>query len=191
MNFNSILVATDFSDCSGIALSAALTLAQRFEARLIVLHVIDQNFLEKLSSHMGKGREEMGKELRHKAERDMAAFLKQWNTAGNEVDTLIAIGMPFQEIAVLARDLVVDLVVVGGSAAKDAGRLKKYFSAPPPKKSSDCYRVRFYVFRSRVSTGFGFQFSVFGFRFKKTGEWRISKAAPKLQAAIAEKSQKE
>ena len=55
MNFNSILVATDFSDCSGIALSAALTLAQRFDARLIVLHVIDQNFLEKLSSTYGQG----------------------------------------------------------------------------------------------------------------------------------------
>ncbi len=134
MNFNSILVATDFSDCSGIAFSAALTLTQRFDARLIVLHVIDQNFLEKLASHIGKGREEMGKELRHKAEKDMAAFLKQWNPAGNEVDTLIATGMPFQEIAVLARDLVVDLVVVGGYGRKGRGKIEEVFFGSTAEK---------------------------------------------------------
>ncbi len=96
MNFNSILVATDFSDCSGIAFSAALTSVKQFDARMIVLHVIDQNFLEKLSSHIGKSREEMGREFRHKAEKDMAAFLKQSNPTGNEVDTLIATGIPFR-----------------------------------------------------------------------------------------------
>jgi nucleotide-binding universal stress UspA family protein len=134
MEFNSILVATDFSDCSGVAFSAALTLAQRVDARLIVLHVIDQNFLEKLAAHIGKSREEMGKELRHKAEKDMAAFLKQWNPAGNEVDTLIATGMPFQEIAVLARDLVVDLVVVGGYGRKGRGKIEEVFFGSTAEK---------------------------------------------------------
>lgn len=134
MNFNSILVATDFSDCSGIAFSAALTLVKQFDARMIVLHVIDQNFLEKLSSHIGKSREEMGKELRHKAEKDMAAFLKQWNPTGNEVDTLIATGIPFQEIAVLARDLVVDLVVVGGYGRKGRGKIEEVFFGSTAEK---------------------------------------------------------
>ncbi len=134
MNFNSILVATDFSDCSGIAFSAALTLVKQFDARMIVLHVIDQNFLEKLSSHIGKSREEMGKELRHKAEKDMAAFLKQWNPTGNEVDTLIATGIPFQEIAVLARDLVVDLVIVGGYGRKGRGKIEEVFFGSTAEK---------------------------------------------------------
>jgi nucleotide-binding universal stress UspA family protein len=134
MDFNSLLVATDFSDCSGVAFSAAQTLAQRFDARLIVLHVIDQNFLDKLSSHIGKTREEVSKELRHKAERDMAAFLKQWNSAGHEVDTLIATGIPFQEIAVLARDLVVDLVVVGGYGRKGRGKIEEVFFGSTAEK---------------------------------------------------------
>lgn len=134
MEFNSILVATDFSDCSGVAFSAAQTLAQRFDARLIALHVIDQNFLDKLSAHIGRAREEVGKELRHKAERDMAAFLKQWNSAGNEVDTLIATGMPFQEIAILARDLVVDLVVMGGYGRKGRGKIEEVFFGSTAEK---------------------------------------------------------
>lgn len=134
MEFNSILVATDFSDCSGVAFSTAQTLAQRFDARLILLHVIDQNFVDKLGGHMGKSREEVGKELRHKAERDMAAFLKQWHPGGLEVDTLIAMGTPFQEIAVLARDLVVDLVVMGGYGRKGRGKIEEVFFGSTAEK---------------------------------------------------------
>ncbi len=134
MDFNSILVATDFSDCSGVAFSAAHTLAQRFDARLIVLHVIDHSFLDKLSSHIGKNREEVGKDLRHKAERDMASFLKQWNPSGQEVDTIIATGIPFQEIAVLARDLVVDLVVMGGYGRKGRGKIEEVFFGSTAEK---------------------------------------------------------
>jgi len=134
MELNAVLVATDFSDCSGVAFNAAQTLAQRFEARLILLHVIDQHFLEKLSSHTGKSKEELAKELRRKAEKDMAAFLKQWNPAGMEVDTLVAVGTPFQEIAVLARDLVVDLVVVGGYGRKGRGKIEEMFFGSTAEK---------------------------------------------------------
>ncbi len=134
MEMNAILVATDFSDCSGVAFNAAQTLAQRFEARLIVLHVIDQNFLEKLSTFVGKNKEEVVKDLRRQSEKDMAAFLKTWNTSGQEVDTLIAVGTPFQEIAVLARDLVVDLVVVGGYGRKGRGKIEAMFFGSTAEK---------------------------------------------------------
>lgn len=134
MELNALLVATDFSDCSGVAFNAAQTLAQRFEARLIVLHVIDQNFLDKLTNYVGKSKEEVVKELRRQAGKNMAAFLKQWNTAGMEVDTLIAVGTPFQEIAVLARDLVVDLVVVGGYGRKGRGKIEEMFFGSTAEK---------------------------------------------------------
>jgi nucleotide-binding universal stress UspA family protein len=134
MELNAVLVATDFSDCSGVAFTAAQTLAQRFEARLILLHVIDQHFLEKLSSHTGKSKEELTKELRRKAEKDMAAFLQQWNPSGMEVDTLVAVGTPFQEIAILARDLVVDLVVVGGYGRKGRGKIEEMFFGSTAEK---------------------------------------------------------
>jgi nucleotide-binding universal stress UspA family protein len=134
MDFNSILVATDFSDCSGNAFSAAQTLAKQFDARLVLLHVIDQSFLDKLSSHIGKSREEIIKDLRHKAERDMVSFLKQWNTGGQEVDTIIATGIPFQEISVLARDLVVDLVVMGGYGRKGRGKIEEVFFGSTAEK---------------------------------------------------------
>ena len=117
----------------------AQTLALQFDARLVVLHVIDQNFLDKLSSHIGKNREDVGKELRHKAERDMEAFLKQWNQTGHDVDTLIATGTPFQEIAVLARDLVVDLVVVGGYGRKGRGKIEEVFFGSTAEKVYDCF----------------------------------------------------
>jgi nucleotide-binding universal stress UspA family protein len=134
MDFNSILVATDFSDCSGVAFSAAQTLTQQFEARLVLLHVIDQSFSDKLSLYLDKNREEVSKELRHKAEREMASFLMKWNPGGQEVDTIIASGIPFQEIAVLARDLVVDLVVMGGYGRKGRGKIEEVFFGSTAEK---------------------------------------------------------
>jgi nucleotide-binding universal stress UspA family protein len=134
MDFHSILVATDFSECSGIAFNAAQSMAQLFDARLVLLHVIDQSFLEKLSLHLGKNREEVSKELRHKAEREMASFLKKWNPGGQEVDTIIAAGIPFQEIAVLARDLAVDLVVMGGYGRKGRGKIEEVFFGSTAEK---------------------------------------------------------
>ena len=40
MNLNTILVPTDFSDCSRAATGYALDLARRFDAKIILLHVI-------------------------------------------------------------------------------------------------------------------------------------------------------
>ncbi|HAY22491.1 MAG TPA: universal stress protein [Desulfobacterales bacterium] len=134
MEFNSILVATDFSECSGVAFSAAQTLAQRFDARLILLHVISQNFLDKLSSHLGKTKEEVSKDLRHKAEKEMAAFMKQWKSGETEVDTIIATGTPFQEVAILARDLAVDLVVMGGFGRRGRSEIEEVFFGSTAEK---------------------------------------------------------
>ena len=134
MEFNSILVATDFSECSGAAFNAAQTLAQRFDAKIILLHVIDKKFLDRLSTHTGKGKEELGQELRRQAEKDMALFLRQWRISDQEIDTIIATGIPFQEIAVLARDLAVDLVILGGYGRRGRGEIEEVFFGSTAEK---------------------------------------------------------
>jgi nucleotide-binding universal stress UspA family protein len=42
MDLHAILVATDFSECSGAAFQMAKKLARRFGAKVILLHVINQ-----------------------------------------------------------------------------------------------------------------------------------------------------
>ncbi|MFP3866561.1 MAG: universal stress protein [Desulfobacteraceae bacterium] len=134
MEFNSILIATDFSDCSGAAFQAAQTLAKRFESKLILLHVIDQNFIGKLVRHMGRKPETLLKRLRTQAEQEIKDFLQKWNAKDLPVDTIIATGLPFQEIAVKARELAVDLVVVGGFGRRGRQQIDEVFFGSTAEK---------------------------------------------------------
>ena len=134
MEFNSILIATDFSDCSGAAFQAAQTLASRFESKLILLHVIDQNFIGKLVRHLGKKQETILKKLRSQAEQEIVDFLHKWNAKGLQVDTMIAVGFPFQEVAVKARDLAVDLVVMGGYGRQGRRQIDEVFFGSTAEK---------------------------------------------------------
>jgi len=134
MEFNSILIATDFSDCSGVAFQAAQTLASRFKSKLILLHVIDQNFIGKLVRHLGRKPETILKRLRSQAEQEIKDFLHKWNAKGLPVDTIIAVGLPFQEVAVKARDLAVDLVVIGGFGRRGRQQIDEVFFGSTAEK---------------------------------------------------------
>lgn len=134
MELNSMLIATDFSDCSGAAFQTAQALAGRFAAKLILLHVIDQNFLEKLSRHLGKKPETLTLKLRSQAEQELRKFMERWNAQNLEVDTMIAVGIPFQEIAVKARELAVDLVVLGGYGRRGRRQIDEIFFGSTAEK---------------------------------------------------------
>jgi len=50
------------------------------------------------------------------------------------VETLISVGAPFQEIAVKARDLVVDLVTLGGYGRAGRGPIEEVFFGSTAEK---------------------------------------------------------
>jgi len=134
MKLQSILVATDFSECSGAAFRAASHLAQTFQAKLILLHVISLKRVAVLSEYLGQQEEALTGILRERAYRLLAEFLKRWNAAGLEVESLVAVGAPFQEIAVIARDLAADLVVIGGYGRKGRGPIEEVFFGSTAEK---------------------------------------------------------
>ena len=134
MKFQSILVATDFSDFSGAAFQAAAHLAQTFEAQIILLHVISLKRVMVLSEYLQQEPETLVATLRERAQQQVGEFLKRWNSGGLEVETLVSVGMPFQEIAVKARDLAVDLVTLGGHGRGGQDPLDKVFFGSTAEK---------------------------------------------------------
>jgi nucleotide-binding universal stress UspA family protein len=134
MKLQSILVATDFSECSGAAFRAASHLAQTFQAKLILLHVVSMKRVAVLSDYLEKEEEPLIATLRERAYRLLAEFLKRWNAAGLEVESIVSLGTPFQEIAVIARDLAVDLVVIGGYGRKGRGPIEEVFFGSTAEK---------------------------------------------------------
>lgn len=111
--FSKILVAVDGSQCAEKALKSAVDLAKKYNAKLILIHVVLRQ-LAVAPSQAGviatsvfvKEMEVEGKEIITKAE----AFVK---TEGVECACKMIQGVPAEEIVKTARDEGVDLIVMG------------------------------------------------------------------------------
>ncbi|MGQ9687946.1 MAG: universal stress protein [Desulfobaccales bacterium] len=134
MKLQSILVATDFSECSGAAFKTAAQLAQTYQAKIILLHVISSKRVAVLAEYLNQDQENLTASLREQAYLQLGEFLKRWNSEGIEVENLVAVGFPFQEIAVIARELAVDLVAIGGYGKRGRGSLDEVFFGSTAEK---------------------------------------------------------
>ncbi len=135
MDLHAILVATDFSDCSCAAFQAAKKLGQPFGAKLILVHVINRKNVERLGEYLQVEPGTLVPELRERAQQQLTNFLQTCGPGDLETETLVAVGLPFQEIAVIARELAVDLVVLGGCGRGGrAGNLEDVFFGSTAEK---------------------------------------------------------
>ena len=98
-----ILVPTDFSPGSAHALTAATGLAQRFRARLTLLHV----------AHVPDEFEMFRRMVEPALQRDMAVHRRRVEEAAVPVDAIMARGPAAQTIVETARGKAVDLIVMG------------------------------------------------------------------------------
>lgn len=129
-----ILVATDFSDCAGAAFRMAEKLAHTYHARIILLHVIHQRRLEAVAQYQGVDADCVLPTLRDRAQQQLSDFLVRWQEGAEPVESMVTMGLPFQEIAVIARDLAVDLVVMGGYGRSGRGPIEEVFFGSTAEK---------------------------------------------------------
>jgi len=108
-----ILVAVDFSPSSARALRTARSIMGQKPDRLVVIHVIDHDFVKRCISN-GIGTEsQIKKTLFLKAKQRLKDFLQKEGMAGQPLEELICEGIPFLEINKKAADLDADMVIMG------------------------------------------------------------------------------
>jgi nucleotide-binding universal stress UspA family protein len=134
MEFKAILVATDFSECAGAAFKTAKNLAKCFGAKLVILHVIQQSLVERVAEHLKVQPESLLPEFRADAQRQLDAFLDEHGSGSLEVSGMVTAGIPFQEIAIIARDLAADLIVMGGYGRSGRGPIEEVFFGSTAEK---------------------------------------------------------
>jgi nucleotide-binding universal stress UspA family protein len=111
-SFNTLLIAVDFSAPSREAFRQALNLLAGDAPVMIVLHVIDQDLLELMSSsELGDGQDLLAK-LRRRREDDLRQFTELAG-GGFEIQGVVSVGIPFLEIIRKAQDFAVDAIVMG------------------------------------------------------------------------------
>ena len=109
---NTILVPVDFSVCSLGGLKYAIQLANKFAAKIIVLHVVDVGPALGADGYGGYELSRYGELAQGQAERKMPSFLRSVKFGGIKFETKVVIGRSVDAICVAAKKYEVDTVVI-------------------------------------------------------------------------------
>lgn len=112
-----LLVLVDFSQNSERAVRYGLQLGRDRSARVFFLHMINQRIIDAVQELSSKGYKgdfiQALKKLMQDRESDLKEFVPEKDREGVEVEFLIRKGEPAEEIINVAKELSIDLVVVG------------------------------------------------------------------------------
>lgn len=112
MKIDDILVPVDFSRCSLRALDFAVSLVEK-SGEVSLLHVIDADFVSRVSDEGFTDRESATNQLRQNAEERLQDLVKKGADSGLRMTSMVVIGKPFAEILRVAADLDFKIIVLG------------------------------------------------------------------------------
>ena len=114
MTINTILVPTDFSETSTLALDAAKDLAQKFKASIHLLHIVQDPLSQSwaLESY-GTMPADLLKDLETMARKDLEKALPEAERPAYKARLIAEVGAPFSKIIDYAKAHDVDLIVMG------------------------------------------------------------------------------
>ncbi|HXV19670.1 MAG TPA: universal stress protein [Desulfuromonadales bacterium] len=112
-DFKTILFATDFSESSDYAFQYAYSLAKKFNARLLLVHVINEpvDLRGFYVPHISF--EKLEEEIEEGAKKMMEKFCRTHIRDYDNFESIIVPGIPYDEIIKKATDNSADLIIVG------------------------------------------------------------------------------
>jgi nucleotide-binding universal stress UspA family protein len=112
MTVHHVLVPLDFSTYAEQALDYAIALAQKLQARVTLLHVIQPPAVVNVEGGLWPTSTFL-QDLEAAVTRDMEGYLARVTAAGLEGEMVVVHGVPFQEILDTAKARQVDLIIMG------------------------------------------------------------------------------
>jgi len=111
--FRTILLATDFSENSVFAFQYAYSLAQKFNSRLVIIHVINEpvDLRGFYVPHISF--EKLEEEIEEGAQKMMEKFCRTHIRDFDNYETFIVPGIPYDEIIKKGVETSADLIVMG------------------------------------------------------------------------------
>lgn len=118
-----ILVALDFSEDPSDVFEKAVLVAEKYNAYLYLLHVIHD--MPRLSFYSDAY--ELWEEFRNRAVKktlqEMGDYIQKFSTNFRDIDPIVDVGIPHIKIADRAKELDVNLIIVGTHARKGIDHL--------------------------------------------------------------------
>jgi nucleotide-binding universal stress UspA family protein len=112
MEIRAILAPTDFSDFSKQVLKEALALAQTFDAKLLLLHVVEPPPYSVEGLGPSSLEVNLLDDLERLANNELAGVLPEAQSTGVEVGRHVVVGTPYRKIVEVAEAERVDLIVM-------------------------------------------------------------------------------
>jgi len=125
MQIRSILLPTDFSECGNYARSYAASLARKFGASIIAVHVIEPMVPTVGYSGMTEPLPiaDIADQLETSAERELPKITEYEDCAGLDIEELIVHGEAAAEIVRVAKEKSADLIVLSSHGRTGLGRI--------------------------------------------------------------------
>ena len=116
--FATIVFANDFSESSEHAFDYALSMAKKFDSRLVIIHVINEpvDLRGFYVPHISF--ENLEKEIADSAEKMMEKFCHTKIRDYSNYESMVISGIPYEEIIKKAGELNADLIVLGTHGRK-------------------------------------------------------------------------
>lgn len=112
LEFNKILIPTDFSENSKKAISYGIEFSKIFNSELYLIFVIEPTFYP---SDLGLSQVPLypiNTEINQKAEEKLMKLAEEFNTTNIKFNYIVKTGKPFIEIIQTAEELKVDLIII-------------------------------------------------------------------------------
>ncbi|MCK4691006.1 MAG: universal stress protein [Desulfuromonadales bacterium] len=127
-----ILFATDFSKNSEYAFEYAYFLAKKCDARLLITHVVHVPVDSATFDIPHASLESLKKALDDEAQKSMVKFCSDPLHEGDNYETSVVHGLPYDQIIKKARELSADLIVMG-TRGRRAGLDRTLFGSTAEK----------------------------------------------------------
>jgi nucleotide-binding universal stress UspA family protein len=120
-NVKKILIPTDGSDYSIRAAEYGVSIAKMLDAQILVVYVIDIVGLQQIFRIAE--RENAEKELKETGQRYINYVLGLAEKAGVKATSFLAKGRPFEQIVHIAKELTIDLIIMGTYGRRGTERI--------------------------------------------------------------------
>ena len=120
-NIQKILIPTDGSDYSMRAAEYGISIAKMLDAQIMVVYVIDAVVLDQISKVAE--RENVERDLKKDGQQYINYVLSVAQKEGVKTASLLAKGRPFEQIVHLAKELNMDLIVMGTYGLRGPDRI--------------------------------------------------------------------